>query len=94
VSLLDSTAQRARCNKSRPNPTELIRFPEEVLKIHFSLNQPCQSLLSLRTLRKEMGLESAGPLPFKAQQLKSQRAELIARTTTALNISSHIVKME
>lgn len=31
-------------NKSRPNPAELIRFPEELLKIHFSLNQPCQSL--------------------------------------------------
>lgn len=49
-------------NKSRPNPAELIRFPEEFLKIHLSLSQPCQSLYNPRTLRAEVALKFTVPL--------------------------------
>lgn len=50
-------------NESRPNPAKLIRFPEEFLKIHFSLSQPCQSPYSHKTLRTEMLWKLLSPLP-------------------------------
>lgn len=60
---LDPTAQKA-ANESRPNPAELIRFPEEFLKIYFSLNQPCQSWLQSQNFRDRVAFEIAEPLPF------------------------------